>query len=316
MIGVSSDFTAWPVQSESLRQLHQMMQSGQIPHAILLTGNPAPTHVFSTFLAKLLLCQSDDTAPCGECDSCRQFDAQTHPDYHPVDPDGGSVKTAQIENLQSALKLASHTGGRLVYTIFDVDTATPAAANRLLKTLEEPTSQVVAILTTRSRIRVLPTILSRCFVYRVDETADDGGLADGTLEQEDSGFAGLFGRVVKWSEELLTGHEPPILLAERFLGQEFSTDVGKALDVLCVWFRDAMHASAGDDHTMSPIEWQSDLQKQASKAAPEQWAEAVELVLSAKTRLLAHVASALNVEQMCIRLRGVLYAVHSRRRPF
>jgi DNA polymerase-3 subunit delta' len=143
--------------------------------------------------AKGLLCSKGEPFGCGECKSCKlvgEFIAALragqedkfayyaedesgkkhfayligdHPDLAVVVPDGRAVKIDQIREIKQFVALKP-TGRYKVVIIDDADTMTPQAQNALLKTLEEPPSDTVFILISRSKSALLPTIVSRCRV--------------------------------------------------------------------------------------------------------------------------------------------------------
>ncbi|MCL6445757.1 MAG: DNA polymerase III subunit [Alicyclobacillus sp.] len=315
-------FTTWPVQNEALRALYERLQDNEVPHALLLVGGSAQTAALAKFLAQLLLCQGD-AAPCGTCPACVQFMAGSHPDYHWVDGSDGSIKTAEIEELQVALQLRSHFGHRIVYVMTDIDNATAVAANRLLKTLEEPQPGIVAVLTTAHVRRVLPTILSRCQPIRlssvdVEPWEDPVGMLqpDGD-SSEQSGFAADLDAVIQWTEMLLRTEEPGLALAEALLriAAQREGSLSDILTLCSLWLRDVLHTRTGNSTYIRFQTRQADLARHAECAEVAELAKCIDLVVLAKVRLQSHVAANLNIEQLCIRLREVLHEIHSGRRP-
>lgn len=101
---------------------------------------------------------------CGECRACRLIQAGGYPDLHQVESDreGGVLKVDQIRELQRQLALAPFEGRWRLALLLRFHEANASAANALLKTLEEPASQVILILTARAPEGLLPTIVSRC----------------------------------------------------------------------------------------------------------------------------------------------------------
>jgi DNA polymerase-3 subunit delta' len=90
---------------------------------------------------------------------------------------GGTLKVEQVRELQHSLSLAPYEAHYRVALLLRFEEAHPSAANALLKTLEEPSPQVVLVLTAESAESLLPTIVSRCEVLRlrpmgVEELAD------------------------------------------------------------------------------------------------------------------------------------------------
>jgi len=144
--------------------LQRAVQTGHIAHAYLFTG---PANIGKTHLAKELAAAlncTGDVPPCGACRACIKIARQAHPDLAFVGPDGAKIKIDQMRQVQHELALSPYEGRWRVCLITDFQTATVEAANALLKTLEEPPSRVVMILTATDASLLLPTIVSRCQV--------------------------------------------------------------------------------------------------------------------------------------------------------
>lgn len=303
----------WPLQAEVVRGLYRQIEDGRVPHAMLFVGTASVTKPFAVFLAKVLLC-TGVVAPCGECPSCKQMQADNHADYVRVAPeDKTSVKAGQIEQLQSRITRRSH-GGRMVYAIEGLDELSPVAANRLLKTLEEPIPSTFAILTAENDNRVLSTIKSRCFLYRLGagEASWSDVLPDTLINPEDEenlSFAALLNPMIQWTEALLTDSSPPILLAAKFMKETSAADVSDALFVLSVWVRDLVHFQLSETEFIVCLDKTAELGSQSVKVPTERLIRALNIIVDTRRRLSSHVGAQLNVEQMCIRIREVFRSV-------
>ncbi|MFG3225321.1 DNA polymerase III subunit delta' [Kitasatospora sp. NPDC048194] len=137
-------------------------------HAWLFTGPPGAGQVTAArAFAAALQCTSPDlalggTPGCGFCDGCHTVLAGSHADVKYVRTDGLSIGVGDMREL--VLRASSYpTGGR--WSVILVDAAhrlTEAAANALLKGVEEPSPRTVWLLCAPSVQDVLPTIRSRC----------------------------------------------------------------------------------------------------------------------------------------------------------
>ena len=138
--------------------------SRRLGHAYLFLGLAhIGKQTLALELAKALNCLAEEEErPCGECIACRKIAHATHPDVRTLSPTSGSLKIDQIRSLQRELILTPHEGRYRVAILREFDRATPDASNCLLKTLEEPPSQVVLCLTALDASSLLPTIFSRC----------------------------------------------------------------------------------------------------------------------------------------------------------
>ena len=148
-------------QDHVVRALQSAVRDGRVSHAYLFSG-PRGTGKTSSarILAKALNClDSVDGEPCGVCTSCLEIERGTSLDVHELD-------AASNNGVDAMRDLVSHaalgTPGRWkVYIVDEVHMLSNAAANALLKTLEEPPSHVVFVLATTEQQKVPATIRSR-----------------------------------------------------------------------------------------------------------------------------------------------------------
>lgn len=157
-------------------KLANIMAAGRISHAWLLTGRQEQVLEQAVMLAKALLCHDlqPDGQPCGRCAACRKLAAGNHPDLQLVSPKGASVKVEQTRAMQYLANLEAYEGGRRVVIIHQAHTMPPAAANSLLKILEEPREGLYFILTAPLGDSLLETILSRVVWLRLPENLAAG----------------------------------------------------------------------------------------------------------------------------------------------
>ena len=142
--------------------LRQARTSGRLPHGLLFSG-PEGTDKLATalWLAQLLLCEARAEKACGACGACGRVERQTHPDLHRVAPDGTFIKIAQIRSLIRTTSLKPFEGVAHVVVIEEAHQLVEAAANALLKTLEEPPPDAYLLLLTSKADALLDTIRSR-----------------------------------------------------------------------------------------------------------------------------------------------------------
>lgn len=162
-------------QPQAVAQLAAMARSENIPAALLLTGMEGVGKCFTAFqLAQVLNCRQaayDDA--CGDCPDCRQIARRVHPDVLLVEAEKNQIKIDQIRELHHYLGFAPLSGRFKIVIINDAHLLNEAAANALLKTLEEPPSQAIFVLVTHRQQLLLPTILSRCIALSFKPLSPD-----------------------------------------------------------------------------------------------------------------------------------------------
>ena len=157
----------YPWQQELWRLLMARREKGRLPHALLLTGmGGMGKRQFATALAQALLCRyrNSEGFACGDCPACKRFLAGAHPDFLPVIPDdeGKAITVDKARAVSEFLVLKSHYDGDRIVILAPAEAMNTAAANSLLKTLEEPAPGTLLILLASSPGALLATIRSRC----------------------------------------------------------------------------------------------------------------------------------------------------------
>ncbi|MFA5371157.1 MAG: DNA polymerase III subunit delta' [Sideroxydans sp.] len=228
--------TLYPWQLTSWQTLQGLRK--RLPHALLLKGAQGIGKLdLALNFALSLLCEhpAGDGIACGKCNSCRWLEQDSHPDFRLIQPDvlnveeEGVVKASgkkpsreisvdQIRDLTSFSNLSSHCGGYRIILIHPAEAMNSNAANSLLKTLEEPSANLLFLLVTHKPQQLLPTILSRCQSISLPTPTRDEGIAwlteqavpnpEQALAQ--TGFAPL--QALSWAESGEGAEERKIIL--------------------------------------------------------------------------------------------------------
>ncbi len=94
--------------------------------------------------------------------------------YHRIEiPKANFIKINSVRYMRRDASLSAFEGGKRVFIIFHAEEMNAEASNSLLKTLEEPSSDSVFILTTAHKEQLLPTILSRCQLVQFDPLGEE-----------------------------------------------------------------------------------------------------------------------------------------------
>lgn len=103
----------------------------------------------------------------------KSCDIESTEDIYIIAPENGVIKKEKILDLESKILLTSQINDKKIYIIDECDTLNDYSANALLKTLEEPESNIYAILLTNNLEKVLPTIKSRCQILYYEKVNEE-----------------------------------------------------------------------------------------------------------------------------------------------
>ena len=152
-----------------ITQLCLMQQEDRIPHAMLFCGTDGVgKSLVAEALAAAILCHAPvHNQACGHCKACRALAAGTHPDFFQIQPESETkaapaIRIEAVRKLQEEIARIPLLSERRVVIMQEADKMNEAAANCLLKTIEEPSGQIVFILLTSRPSALLDTIISRC----------------------------------------------------------------------------------------------------------------------------------------------------------
>lgn len=169
----------------NIKLLSGMIEEGRISHAYLFTGNNmGQLHRLALSFSACINCRDGG---CGHCNVCKTTIGGIHPNVLMVEPEGNILRIEEIADLQRFMGMSAYGPGRKICIIKEAELMNGEAANRLLKTLEDPPDPgSVFILLTEDISVMLPTIVSRCLVYKWQfefDKSKDGGIEFHVLEK-------------------------------------------------------------------------------------------------------------------------------------
>jgi len=143
---------------------HDLTARDRVPQVLLFEGRPAiGKRKLLARLAATIYCESRDA--CGHCQGCHSVVHGYQADLLWVETEG-SIKVAEAEAIQEHLSYQS-SGAQRVVVIVDIEDMNDQAANRLLKTLEEPPPRTMVLISSSRPRQLLATITSRLVRWHV-----------------------------------------------------------------------------------------------------------------------------------------------------
>src|SRR6266571_1324503 len=322
----------------AINTLRRALAAQRVRHAYLFTG---PEHIGKTLLARrfaqTLLCTGGPDAnvapqnPCNACLSCRKVMHSNHPDVHYISrsPDRQFILIEQVRALQGDAARKTLEGRRNIFIIQGMHEMNMQAANCLLKTLEEPESDVVLLLTVPDPGLLLPTILSR--VQQISMYLLTSSQIKNALEQywnvepqEATLIAALAAGRVGWAiqavedEDLLSERKaqlealtklPLVSKVQRFdIAQKLSADTDKARNVLelwLLWWRDMVLAANHCLDLTVNVDMRDTLSQQAAKLGTDEAERIVHAILNTLEALDQNVNARTALEVLMLDLPAI-----------
>ena len=323
-------------QKKAIELLQHGLQAGFSAHAYLFTG---PEHIgkmtLALELAMALNCEGKDP-PCHECTACQKIAAGTHTDVQVTrlttgdeeDTEATKISIDQIKDIQHSASLPPFEGKQRVYIIEGAEQLSIEAANRLLKTLEEPPDKVTFILVTVNEKLLLPTVVSRCQRIEfqpvsLEEEAASLVKKTGIGAEKSKLLAALSRGCPGWAitaagdEKVLERRKERLDLIlsiikgdadERFsyvnqLAAGFSQNRKAVYDILEVWqdyWRDMMLAKLGCLQLIIDIDRKDEIIKIGERFSLVQIKNAIERIAAAGTQLKQNVNPRLALEVLML----------------
>lgn len=204
----------WLAPEATVAVIQRLLSRPQPPHALLLVGAEGiGKRTLAYALAAAWLCPN--RTPEGHCTACavclRWSEEGQHPDVRVLRPDPDQIKIDAVREVRQWMGFAPALAPFRIVIVEEAHRLNPAAANALLKTLEEPPEHYAFMLTATASDLLLATIRSRCRILRlatlpVDELAARlqarFGLEPDQARQLATLAEGAPGRAVRWAESL------------------------------------------------------------------------------------------------------------------
>lgn len=160
------------VKKNYIDYINKIIKNNKVSHAYLIELNDYEADMKYIFdFIKMIICNIEYSLLDKENNIIRLIDDNNYPDIKIIEPEGATIKKGQMMDLQRDYSNKSLLDGKRIYVIKEADKLNPASANTILKFLEEPEEDIIAILLTQNRYKILETILSRCQILTIKENS-------------------------------------------------------------------------------------------------------------------------------------------------
>ncbi len=174
-------------QKQFINVVEHLIKLDKVSHSYLIEIDDSDiSNDLVISFVKLILCQqktqSVSALNCNKCNICNLIDNFNYPDLEIIEPDGNWIKKSQLLKLQNEYQNKSLLDNKRIYIIKNAEKLNPSAANTILKFLEEPEDNIIAILLTNNRYKIMETILSRCQILSFSNFSIDIYTSDENIE--------------------------------------------------------------------------------------------------------------------------------------
>ncbi len=321
-------------QERVLNYLKAALGRGRLAHAYLFLG---PEGVGKESVARALAGALNCAAPledgdaCGVCPSCKRLTAGTHPDFQVIAPTSeGRTPQIKIEQIREFRRVTNYppvAGGWRVALVKPAEALNDAAANSLLKTLEEPPPQHLLILTAGVEADLFPTVVSRC--QKLSFTPLPYPLITQELIRRELSpsqaallaalSGGSLGRALAMEPEELLRQRQQVLTDLKALSQgntttalDWAQGLAKAppetdtfIFLTQLWYRDLLLLSYGaSERLLAHQDRLADLAAEASQNRQKVWLAKLAALNAAQRHLRANLNPELTLDLLGFRLQG------------
>lgn len=242
------------------QQLANAYASNKLSHAYLFEGDDAQSmQKVAINFAKLILCNNDE-----QCEA--KVNTLNHPDFMYVSSEESTIKKEKVEQLVHHMNQLPIEGNYKVYIVEDFEKLTVQGENSILKFLEEPPQNTIAILLSTKPEQILDTIHSRCqhvYFKPIDKGQFINHLVDESLTRpvaemlstyttqvetalslnEEYDLTSLRKTIIRWCELLLTNRSMALIGIIDLLKQAKNRKLQLlTLSAVNGFFEDIMHA--------------------------------------------------------------------------
>lgn len=164
--------------------IDKIIKNNKLSHAYIIEVDDyyKDSNYIFDFIKMILLNEDYKSMKKSNDKIINQIDNNDYPDIKIIETDTSTIKKSQMIELQKEFSNKSLLDGKRIYIIKEAEKLNPASANTMLKFLEEPEDDIIAILVTNNRYKIINTILSRCQILTLKENIipiiEDDGLID------------------------------------------------------------------------------------------------------------------------------------------
>lgn len=300
------------------KEIDHLLNADQLSHAYLFEGdNMFEMKSTAMYFAERILCQNESTCKV-------KVQTFNHPDFVYVQSEETTIKKQQIEELLRKMNQKPIESQYKVYIIEAFDKLTVQGENSILKFLEEPPPNTIALLLTTKKDQILPTIHSRCQLVHFKPSSKEAYIQELEASDVSSAIAHTLSFVTSDKEEALTLIEEQsyiqirksvtklanLMINDQQMAMIYLIECIKIansrplqqlfLNSLNAYFQDLLHAKVELDVTKAYPDLETQIAEMSTKLTLDNISNYIQVITEANRKLAQNVNATLVLEQMVI----------------
>lgn len=215
-------------------------------HAYLIeTNGYSKKEELAFAFAKYLFCPYNysNKSECVKCTQCDKIDKEIFSEFKVIRPDGLWIKKEQLLELQEQFKTKGILSNKRIYIITDAAKLNATSSNTILKFLEEPSENVIAILLADNIHQLLDTIVSRCQVITLKKNLNESNKLESLLSVKIENLENIKENTVKFVNTLELKKNQTIILAKKLFHNNIQekNETLAAVEIMILYYRDMLN---------------------------------------------------------------------------
>lgn len=300
-------------QTVAYKTLINAVKKNKFSHAYLFeTHGYAKSLDLVLSFVKYILCPNNysNNEQCENCSLCKQIDENNYIELKIIKPDGLWIKKEQLTELQQEFSKKAISGNKKIYIITEADKLNPAASNSILKFLEEPEENIIAILMVENKYQLLDTIISRCQIIsllnkNIDNLNTTYEKVKNIINNENIDEEKL-DKIVNFINYYEKNKIDTILNTNKLWHQYFADKeiITDAFQIISLYYMDVINYSCG--HKLNIFDkYENNIKEIANKNNVNQLIDKINIVLELKDLIKYNINISLLMDKLILRLEEV-----------
>lgn len=296
------------------KTLINTIKKNVLSHAYLFetNGNKDAYQIVLAF-AKCLLCKDNysNSFNCRDCKQCSKIDKNIFSDLKIINADGLWIKKEQLDELQKEFSTKSVESNRRIYIINNAEKLNLQSANSILKFLEEPEDNIIAILITNNIYQLLETIVSRCQIISLsntkkeDLTLEEKVQALFNIEEIDENFNQKIEAINNFIIYLEQNKLDTVLMTQKLFHEYFKErkDFLLGFDLIILYYKDVINLKLNRNIEIYD-QYKNELEKISNMNTISELIKKINIVLQLKEHIKINANQSLLLDKLIIELNG------------